>query len=107
MAHHRAGRLQEATAIYRKVLTLDARNPDALHLLGVIAHQLGNPRQAVENIRLAIDYCNQAVPRIPSNPIAHNNLGEAYRALGRISDAVACYEQALFLLLFYHQRSSR
>src|SRR3972149_10035194 len=77
MAHHRAGRLQEATAIYRKVLTLDARNPDALHLLGVIAHQLGNPRQAVEYIRLAIDYCDQAVPRIPSNPIAYNNLREA------------------------------
>jgi len=97
MAHHRAGRLQEAAATYRTVLTLDSRNPDALHLLGVIAHQLGNPRQAVEYISLAIDYCNQAVPRMPSNPIAYNNLGEAYRALGRIREAVACYEQALFL----------
>ncbi len=97
MAHHQAGRLQEAAAIYRKVLTFDSRNPDALHLLGVIAHQVGNPRQAVEYISLAIDCCNQAVPRIPSNPIAYNNLGEAYRALGRIREAVACYEQALFL----------
>lgn len=97
MAHHRAGRLQEATAIYRKVLTLDSRNPDALHLLGVIAQQVGDPQQAVEYIRLAIDCCNQAVPRIPSNPVAHNNLGEAYRALGRMSEAVACYEQALLL----------
>lgn len=97
MAHHRGGRLQEAAAIYRKVLSLDARNPDALHLLGVIAHQLGNPRQAVEYIGLAIDYCNQAVPRIPSNPIAYNNLGEAYRALGRMREAAACYEQALVL----------
>jgi len=97
MAHHRAGRLQDAAAIYRKVLTLDPRNPDALHLLGVIAHRVGDPRQAVEYIRLAIDYCNQAVPRIPSNPVAYNNLGEAYRALGSIREAVACYEQALFL----------
>ncbi len=97
MAHHRAGRLQEAAAIYRKVLTFDSRNPDALHLLGVIAHQVGNPRQAVEYISLAIDCCNQAVPQMPSNPIAYNNLGEAYRALGRIREAVACYEQALFL----------
>ncbi|HLA39492.1 MAG TPA: tetratricopeptide repeat protein [Candidatus Glassbacteria bacterium] len=97
MAHHRAGRLQDAAVIYRKVLTRDPRNPDALHLLGVIAHQVGNPQQAVECISLAIDYCDQAVPRIPSNPIAHNNLGEAYRALGRIAEAVACYEQALLL----------
>jgi len=29
--------------------------------------------------------------------VAYNNLGEAYRALGRLPDAVACYEQALFL----------
>lgn len=97
MAHHRAGRLQEAAAIYRKVLTFDSRNPDALHLLGVIAHQAGDPRQAVEYISLAIDYCNRAVPRIPSNPAAYNNLGEAYRALGRMREAAACYEQALIL----------
>ena len=97
MAHHRAGRLQEAAATYRTVLTLDSRNPDALHLLGVIAHQLGNPRQAVEYISRAIDSCKQAVPRIPSNPVAYNNLGEAYRALGRVREAMACYEQALIL----------
>lgn len=97
MAHHRAGRLQEAAAIYRKVLALDSRNPDALHLLGVIEHQFGNSQQAVEYISLAIDCCKQAVPRIPSNPVAYNNLGEAYRALGRVHEAVACYEQALIL----------
>jgi predicted TPR repeat methyltransferase len=97
MAHHRAGRLPEAKAIYRKVLTCDPRNPDALHLLGVIAHQVGNHQQAIEYISLAIDYCNQAVPRQPSNPFAYNNLGEAYRALGRTQEAVACYEKALLL----------
>jgi predicted TPR repeat methyltransferase len=95
MADHRAGRLPEAKAIYRKVLTFDPRNPDALHLLGVIAHQVGDHQQAIEYIRLAIDYCNQAVSRQPANPFVYNNLGEAYRALGRTQEAVACYEKAL------------
>ena len=97
MAHHRAGRLQEATAIYREVLALDSRNPDALHLLGVIAHQTGNHQQAVEYISLAIEHTNQPPSRMPSNPVAYNNLGEAYRALGRAQEAMDCYEQALFL----------
>jgi predicted TPR repeat methyltransferase len=95
MSHHRAGRLQEAKAIYHKVLAIDPRHPDALQLLGMIAYQAGDHSQAIEYISLAIDYCNQAVPRQPSNPVLYNNLGEAYRALGRTQEAAACYEKAL------------
>src|SRR5437867_1473861 len=40
-AHHQSGRLAEAEAIYRQILAVEPRHADALHLLGVIAHQVG------------------------------------------------------------------
>ena len=34
LEHHRAGRLQQAEAIYRQMLRQEPNHPDALHLLG-------------------------------------------------------------------------
>ena len=45
-AHHRAGRLPEAAAGYRAILARDPRQPDALYLLGVVAHQTGQNAQS-------------------------------------------------------------
>lgn len=39
--HHRAGRRADAASLYREVLALDARNADALFLLGVLAREEG------------------------------------------------------------------
>src|SRR5689334_16798291 len=39
--HHRAGRLAAAEPLYREILRLDPRQPDALHLLGLLASQTG------------------------------------------------------------------
>ena len=64
-----------------------AEPADALHLLGLIAHQAGRHEVAVEYIERAIALKEDAVP-------FHNNLGEVYRALHRISKAVACYRRA-------------
>ena len=44
--HHRAGRLLEAERLYRLVSDTDPRNARALHLLGVVAHQLERPDAA-------------------------------------------------------------
>ncbi len=88
--HHRGGRLQAAEQIYRQVLAVEPDQPDAFHLLGVIAHQAGRHEAAVEYIRRAIGLKGNAAP-------FHNNLGEVYRALRRISEAVACYRRALEL----------
>jgi protein O-GlcNAc transferase len=85
---HQAGRLEEAEQVYRMVLTVDSRNPDAWHLLGVLAHQKGNFDVAVENIERAI-----AVNPIVAD--AHVNLGNAYRGRGDISKATSCYLRAL------------
>jgi predicted O-linked N-acetylglucosamine transferase (SPINDLY family) len=90
LAHHRAGRLDVAEEIYRRVLAAEPDHAPALHLLGVIAHQTGRHAVAVERIR-------QAVALEPGNSAYHSNLGEAYRSLQRYAEAVACYRQALEL----------
>jgi tetratricopeptide (TPR) repeat protein len=40
-ALHNEGDLESAEALYRKVLASDPENPDSLHLLGLLASQLG------------------------------------------------------------------
>ena len=39
--HHTAGQLAEAEVLYREILEFSPDHPDALHLLGVIAYQVG------------------------------------------------------------------
>jgi tetratricopeptide (TPR) repeat protein len=88
---HRSGRLADAEVVYRQILQADPQQPDALHLLGVLAHQTGRPESAIELITRAI--------QLRSNePSFYSNLGEAYRAMGRRDEAVACYRQAIALL---------
>ena len=48
--HHNAGDLQRAESIYNQILQANPNQPDALHYLGVIAHQTGNNEKAVELI---------------------------------------------------------
>ena len=54
LEHHRAGRLKEAEAIYRRVLEVQPRHADALHLLSVAAHHAGRPAEAIDLIGKAI-----------------------------------------------------
>jgi tetratricopeptide (TPR) repeat protein len=83
VALHQSGRFAEAERVYRDVLRLDARNADALQLLGLLEHQQGRHESAVELIRKAIT--------IRPNAIFFLNLSQAYRALGRIDDCLeAC-----------------
>jgi protein O-GlcNAc transferase len=88
--HHQAGRLELAAEIYRRILIVDPNQPDALHLLGVVACQRGNNEAGIEYMRraIAIDDTDAAF---------HNNLGDAYRNVGRTPEAVACYRRALEL----------
>ena len=80
LEHHRAGRLAQAESLYRNVLRMHPAHPDALHLLGVLAHNNGLPDVAIELIGQAIAYRGTA-------PAFHNNLGEAYRSVGRFAEA--------------------
>src|SRR5271165_1693392 len=55
IAHHRAGRLPEAEALYRQVQMMAPRNFDALHLSGLLGRALRlDPRSEVCEMRLGL-----------------------------------------------------
>ena len=88
LAHHQAGRLREAEALYRTVLAADPRNADALHLLGVAAHEQGRPEEAVALI-------GEALGIVPAFGPAHGNLGNALLVLRRMDEAAKSFERAI------------
>jgi predicted O-linked N-acetylglucosamine transferase (SPINDLY family) len=90
LRHHRSGRLAEAERLYREVLAADDRHADSLHLLGVLAHQVGKNDAAAALIAKAIEI-NTA------EAAYHSNLGLVLQALTRLDDALACYETAIRL----------
>jgi predicted O-linked N-acetylglucosamine transferase (SPINDLY family) len=90
LQHHQAGRLPEAEALYREILQAEPSHAEALHLLGLLAHQRGQHDIAVRLIQ-------QAIAGSPHVAHYHNNIGEAYRALERLEEAVRHYRQALAL----------
>lgn len=124
IGHHRQGRLEHAALLYERVLAAAPKQPDALHLLGLVAHQRGDQRRA----RALID---KALARQPGNAVflnslgsvllaegeaeraravlvravrakpgyaeALNNLGNAFARLGRGDDALKAYDDALAL----------
>jgi Flp pilus assembly protein TadD len=87
MEHHQAGRLAQAEAIYRQMLDLAPDNPDALHLLGLIAHQVGK-------IEIAVDLISRAI-RVKPSASMHYNLGVSLQAEGKLDDAITSYRKAL------------
>ncbi len=73
--HHQAGRLLAAESVYRQILTENPQDFDALHLLGVIMQETGQPESAVELIKQAIQIKPEFAP-------AHSNLGNALEERG-------------------------
>ncbi|MGA8031428.1 MAG: tetratricopeptide repeat protein [Casimicrobiaceae bacterium] len=90
LEHHRAGRLAQAEAAYRRILQNVPGQPDALHMLGVIAHQAG--RNAI-----ALGLIDSAIAVNAGHPGYHNHRGIVLHALGRVDDAVASYRRAVEL----------
>jgi tetratricopeptide (TPR) repeat protein len=88
--HHRAGRLSAAEKIYRRILSTDPGNGNALYLLGSIAGQDGR-------LDLAIELFSRAVTIKPDYAEAFNNLGNVWRGKGEKDRAVACYQRAIAL----------
>jgi len=88
LQHHRAGRLAEAEALYRQILAAQPNHANSLHLLGLIAYQVGRHD-------LALEWIAQAIIHDPDYAAAHSNLGEVYRATGRLEEAMAAYRRAL------------
>ncbi len=87
ISQHRAGRLDAAESLYRRVLKIEPRQPDALNFLGVIAHEKGRSEEAIDLMR-------RAIAADGSVAAFHINLGEALRALGRGREALDHYRRA-------------
>ncbi len=87
---HQAGRLDEASARCLQALRLRPGQPQALTLLGIIAAQTGD-------FARALALFDEVLLLEPSNAAAHNNRGNALRALRRPADALASYDKAIAL----------
>jgi predicted O-linked N-acetylglucosamine transferase (SPINDLY family) len=86
--HHQAGHFAEAERIYRHILMQQPNHADALHLLGLLASQVGRLDAAVELIR-------RAITLKPDCAEAHGNLGNIFKELGQLEEAIASYRQAI------------
>ncbi len=85
---HRAGRLAEAEAICRQVLSREPNNVRALQLLGALAMQVGRPDVAASlyGRTIAID---------PDCTECHRGLGDALCSCGNLDGAIAAYQEAI------------
>jgi tetratricopeptide (TPR) repeat protein len=85
---HRAGRFDEALAVYEGVLAGTPNNADALNLSGLVYLTKGDGTAAVERI-------TQAVKLDPTSALFRLNLGSALLQSGQHERAVGAFERAL------------
>ncbi|MBX9899676.1 MAG: tetratricopeptide repeat protein, partial [Burkholderiaceae bacterium] len=88
--HHQLGEFAQAEYLYEEVLASHPEQFDALHLLGVLAKQMGNPQKAIL-------YIEQALQVDALQPSAHCNLASAYADLAQHQNALRHYDLALQL----------
>lgn len=90
VAAHREGRLEEASALYRKVLEIAPQEPNALTNLGTVALQQGRLAEGVALIEASLKVK-------PDQSNAVNNRGNALLSLGRMAEALEAFDHALRL----------
>jgi predicted O-linked N-acetylglucosamine transferase (SPINDLY family) len=90
MAHHQAGRLAEAEALYRQILQATPDHAVALHLLGVIAYQVGQ-------FPLALQLIDEAIRIDLTYADAYANRGITLHAMQQYQAAIESYDKAIAL----------
>ena len=90
VAHHGAGRLDEAARFYRAVLASDPGHCEANHLLGIISFQQGDTACARDLLARS-----SASPAATAEML--NNFGVVLNALGEIDEAASAFARALAL----------
>ena len=88
MALHESQNLAQAKVRYEQVLKLLPNQPDAMHMLGVIAFQ-------ENDFEKAVTWMGKALVKLPRHPTLLFNLGNAYRAAGDLEAAEQMYLAAL------------
>jgi predicted O-linked N-acetylglucosamine transferase (SPINDLY family) len=122
VAHHEAGRLPQAEALYRQVLAMDPTHAECHYRLAMLAFRHGRgdlaissllravelaPRVAEYHLDLGIilsrlghvleaEWSFRAVLRLkPDDAQAHNGLGNALERLDRFEESIEHYREAL------------
>lgn len=122
LAAHQQGFLEQARALYERVLKLHPNHFDAVHMLGLVAYQqgqleraavliakalkidpdvasahnnYGNVLQDQRKLTAALASYDRAILLDPNYAEAHNNRGDLLQALGRVSEALSSYARAL------------
>lgn len=107
---HKKDDLVTAKEFYLKILAQDPQHAQALHMLGLLAAQLGQFTNAVV-------WFEQALRFQQDDPILHNNIANAFKQLKQWDKAQQYYQQAIALdhayadaynnlgTLFYKQNS--
>jgi predicted O-linked N-acetylglucosamine transferase (SPINDLY family) len=89
VAAHRAGRLEDAAALYRKVLGVTPGHPDALRLLGLAVLDLGMVGPAVDLLKAAASIANSG--------LFWADLGRVFGRLKRFDEAEQALRKAISL----------
>jgi tetratricopeptide (TPR) repeat protein len=87
IAHHKAGRLDQAEAAYRDALDIAPGHTAITHNLGVVAAAQGRHRSA-------IGYFDEAIAAEPQYASAHYNRAAALQALGQSREAIRGFGRA-------------
>lgn len=82
------GQPEKARALCAKLLKQNPRQSDALHILGVVAHQAGRLEEARR-------FITKAVTANPGDANFHANLGGVLQEMGQHARAVESYDKAL------------
>jgi predicted TPR repeat methyltransferase len=85
---HKAGLLQAADEIYRRIVAAAPGHVDALHLLGLACYQQGQREEGLEFVR-------RAVALAPEHADALNNLGNMLLEHDRLDEATDAYRRVL------------
>ena len=124
LTYHQAGQLEQAKAIYEKLLILEPENVIVIHYFGLIHHQQGNDETGIKLIEKAlqlnpnyaeayvnlgeiyrkqnafdkaIELYNKALTINPNYADAHYNMGVVLQKKNQLNDAISCYQKALSL----------
>lgn len=119
---HRAGKLDEARTLYRKILAYAPNHADAWHFHGMLLLQTGDAAGAIRDVRRALDLapgyvdalanlailhldqrefadCERCLTRVlslrPNAVPPRITLGRLYRALGRLTESETILRDAL------------
>jgi protein O-GlcNAc transferase len=90
LALHQQGQLAQALALYQRVLKIQPKHFDALHLSGVVATQS-------KKHKLAVDLIAQAIEINPNVAASYSNQGVSLKELNQLVAAVASYDKAINL----------